>query len=78
MIMKVFVIFDEQGRIRGAIASMLDNINVRSGTGSHVHSIHRMEVDDLDPKDVPAYVRNLHTNYRIDILGEPKLVSRQS
>ena len=73
--MKVFVIFDEQGRIRGSVASALDHIDVRSGTGTRVH---RMEVSDLDPKDVPAYVRNLHTNFRVATLGEPTLVPRKS
>ncbi len=69
--MKVFVIFDKQGRITGTVTSALNNIDVRSGEGRYAH---KFEVGKLDPKDLPAYLSELHTKFRVETLGEPKLV----
>ena len=72
--MKVFIIFDERGRIRGSVASALHNVAVRSGEGTRVHTIER---SDLNSESVRPYLRELHTNFRVDPHGEPTLVRRK-
>lgn len=69
--MKVFVIFDNQGRIRGTAATRLDNVAIGTPQQFRVHTIPGAEIDEVD---LSRYLADLHANHRVDILGEPKIV----
>lgn len=75
--MKVFVMYDEQGRIRGSVASELNEFDARpqAGTGMRVH---RFEVTDVKREDLQKYLRDLHTNFTVAALGAPTLVPKKT
>jgi hypothetical protein len=71
---KIAVIFDEKGQIRGTVVTAYDQMNVRSSEGTRMYVIEKPEVGQ---KDAPQYVRDLHANFRVDVLGEPRLVRKR-
>jgi hypothetical protein len=73
--MKVFVIFDNQGRIKGTAATQLDNVAVGTPQQLRVHTVPRAEIDEAD---LPRYLADLHANHRVDILGEPRIVRKRN
>jgi hypothetical protein len=74
-LMKIFVIFDERGQIKGTVASAHDQMKIRSSAGTSVHIIENPEVAY---KDVPQYLRDLHQNSRVDVSGATRIVRKRS
>jgi hypothetical protein len=74
--MKIFVVFDEKGQIRGTVLSMYDQMKIRSPEGTSVHTIEKPEIGP-GHKDAQHYVRDLHENFRVEVLGEPRLVRKK-
>ena len=73
--MKIFVIFDEKGQIRGTVASAHDQMKIRSSEGTKIHTIEKPEVAY---KDIPQYLRDLHQNSRVDVSGPTRIVRKRS
>lgn len=71
--MKIFVVFDEKGLIRGTVVSAHDQMKIRSSEGTSVHVIEKSEIGH---EDVPRYVRDLHEHFRVEVLGETRLVPK--
>lgn len=71
--MKIFVVFDEKGQIKGTVVSAHDHMNIRTPEGTSVQTIDEPEVGY---KDAPSYVRDLHKNWRVEVLGQPQLVRK--
>lgn len=73
--MKIFVVFDEKGQIRGTVVSGHDQMKIRTPEGTSVHTIEKPEIGH---QDAQRYVRDLHENFRVEVLGEPRLVRKKS
>jgi len=76
--MKVFVMYDESGTIKGTLAVPRGkNIGIRPGPGTTVHTF---EHEDLDDKKLQEYLSKLHDNHRIDVAGSggARVVARES
>ena len=72
--MKIFVVFDEKGQIKGTVVSAHDQVGIRSSQGTRIHTIEKPEIGY---EDAPRYVRDLHENFRIEVPGEPQLVRKR-
>jgi hypothetical protein len=72
--MKVFVVFDEKGQIKGTVVAEHDQVKMKSSPGTTIHVVDKPK---LDRKSVPIYLRDLHRHFRVEVLGEPKLVRRK-
>jgi hypothetical protein len=73
--MKIFVIYDEKGQIKGTVVPTHDQVRIHSSEGTRVHTIEHPETDH---KAGQRYVRDLHENFRVEVLGEPRLVRKRA
>ncbi len=74
--MKVFIIHDEKGKIRGAIipTSKIANSGVKPAKGLHVHKI---DIDELKEEERKNYLVDLYENHSINLSSsEPSLIKK--
>ncbi|HEY6191376.1 MAG TPA: hypothetical protein VI215_03520 [Bacteroidota bacterium] len=72
--MKIFVIHDRSGNIRGTLASDRAGVDIKS---SHDGQVHAFEKTDLKKSDLPGYLHDLHTKHKVDLTSEkPRIVPR--
>jgi len=72
--MKVFVIHDNKGKIRGVVTSLMDNVGVKAARGMKVHT---MEKEDLESAERRRYVIDLHKNFKVETTsGKSRVVQR--
>ena len=69
--MRVFIIHDDAGRIRGTVAATEQNIGIRVPPGFLIHT---RDERDLTGSDLQRYLQDLHKNHRVATPGEPILV----
>ena len=75
--MKIFVLYDEEGKIRGTMATTLEDIGVKPSSGMHVHMFER---DTLNAGEQRRYLGELHNNFRVANTpsGESTLVQKSA
>jgi hypothetical protein len=69
--MNVFVMYDEQGEIKGTVATANENAGVGTLASGKIHKISGV---DLDSEDASGYLADLHANHRVDVVPEPRIV----
>lgn len=69
--MRVFIIHDDAGHIRGTVATTEQNVGIRVPPGFFIHA---KDERDLTGSDLQRYLQDLHKNHRIATPGEPSLV----
>jgi hypothetical protein len=69
--MKVFVMHDDTGKIRGTFATTKDNVGVNPKKGMKLHVLER---ETLEGEELKQYLGELHTTYRVDSSAEGGLV----
>jgi len=71
--MKVFVIYDKAGKIRGTFAPAHANVAVRPLLGHYIHTFERAGFDQADAR---SHLQELHHTYRVDAsAGEVRLTA---
>ena len=73
--MKIFVIHDDAGRIRGTVATDNGNLGVKPTGGLRVHGF---ETGDMEESEKKKYLQQLHFGHRVELTaGEPRLVAKK-
>jgi hypothetical protein len=74
--MKVFIIYDETGEIRGTATSHLQDFRI----GVDPALSYFEEDHDIEDTQITQYLRNLHETYSVDVTssGQPRLIVRSS
>jgi hypothetical protein len=71
--MKVFVMYDDTGKIRGTAATSEPNLR----PGLHPALSCLEEEHDVEPERITQYLRNLHDTSRVDVTSDvPRRVPR--
>jgi hypothetical protein len=65
--MKIFVMHDDSGKIRGTFAATRNNVEAKPAKGMRVHVI---EKDNLEGAELTRYLYDLHTGYRVETKSE--------
>lgn len=75
--MKIFVMYDETGKVRGTMASALEETAIRPGPGLRVHVLERAA---LTPEEQRRHLAELQNHFRVleGPSGEPILVRRSA
>jgi hypothetical protein len=62
--MKIFVLHDNDGKIRGTLAAMHDNVGARAMNDMHLHVLER---ETLDRAELNRYLHELHTTFKVEV-----------
>jgi hypothetical protein len=75
--MRVFIQYDETGKIRGTLATTLEDIEVKPSSGMNVHVFDR---DALNEEELRRYLGDLHSNCTVQTTaaGEATLVQKEA
>jgi hypothetical protein len=71
---KVFVLYDDQGRIRATAVPAHPQMSVKPLQGLRVHAI---EHPGLERAEMSKYLNELHSSYRVDVIGSELRVVRR-
>jgi hypothetical protein len=70
---KVFVVYDDQGRIRATAVPSHEQTAIKPAQGLRVHAI---DHPGLERARMNEYLRELHREHRVDLMGEPRIVRK--
>jgi hypothetical protein len=75
MVMKVFIIHDDAGRIRGtlAVSSKTPNVGMKPVGGLRVFVTEAAEMDDAE---LQRFIHDLHNNHQVNMTVSEPLVVR--
>ena len=72
--MKIFIIHDKKGNIKGTLVSKFVNVGITPSPGRYVHTI---EKSGLKTADLQRYLYDLHTKFKISLTsGKPKILPK--
>ena len=72
--MKIYVLYDKQGHIKGTAVTQSKNVGVKSNTGL---SVLQLERTDSNPAELEQYLLSLHHNFVVKInSGKSQLVKK--
>ena len=72
---KIFVVHDDQGRIKATAVSALEHSLVKTSNGLRVPVI---DHPGLDRKEMREHLTDLHRNHRVEVMGEPRIVPKHT
>jgi hypothetical protein len=61
--MKIFVMHDDSGKIRGTFAATQNNVEARPSKGMRLHV---MEKENLEGAELKRYLQELHAGFRVE------------
>ena len=71
---KVFIVYDERGRIKATAVPAHPQTRVQSSKDMRVHVI---DHPGIGREKMRQYLLELHRDHRVNLIGEPRLVRKQ-